>query len=292
MAFELVPIQPEINIQGFHSIYYFELDKHFSHLPEKHNFWELVYVDYGSVNAIVDGAGCALTKGQVIFHQPMELHSHIANQQNASNVVVISFSCDSPAMSFFNRKIFSLGKSGQKILSLFLAEATNALGQLCGDYNNKSPLDFSKAKPGAVQLMQCYLVELLFSLIRSEEGSVEAVKTTQESRRLAESSLVDSVQQYIQAQLRLTPSLPLLCREFSVSRTYLCGIFRECTNTSPVDYWISLKIRKAKLLIREENWNITQIAEYLGYSSIHHFSRMFKKVAGMSPSDYRKSVNE
>lgn len=73
MAFELAPIQPEIEVTGFHSIYYFEFGKDFYHLPEKHDFWELVYVDYGSIHAIVDGAGCELNKGQVIFHQPPSL---------------------------------------------------------------------------------------------------------------------------------------------------------------------------------------------------------------------------
>ena len=195
-------------------------------------------------------------------------------------------------MVFFNKKIFSLGKAGQKILSLFLAEANIALGKLPSNYENKSPLDFSRAKPGAVQLMQCYLVELLFSLIRSEEGSVSAVESNHETRRMAESSLVNSVQQYIQANVHQPPSLTMLCQRFSVSRTHLCSIFRESTGTSPVDYWINLKIKEAKLLIREGDKNITQIAEYLGYTSIHHFSRMFKLVTGISPTDYRHSVND
>ena len=47
--FELQPIKYEINIKGFNSIYYFEFGKNFSHTPERHNFWEMVYVDKGSM---------------------------------------------------------------------------------------------------------------------------------------------------------------------------------------------------------------------------------------------------
>lgn len=65
---------------------------------------------------------------------------------------------------------------------------------------------------------------------------------------------------------------------------------RQRTGTSPVDYWISLKIRQAKRLLREDRWNVTQIAGILGYSSIHHFTRMFKRSTGMSPSAYKSSV--
>lgn len=292
MSFELVPVTPEIEIKGFHSVYYFELDKFFYHIPERHDFWELVYVDYGCINAIVDGIGCSLNKGQVIFHQPMEAHSHIANRRDASNLVVISFACSSPIMSFFNKKVFTLEKSSQKILSLFLAEATNALGQLCGDYHNKSPLDFSNAKVGAIQMMQCYLIELLFSLIRSAEGSVTALTPTLDSRHFAESSLIDSILQFIQSQIDQPPSLALICDRFSVSRTYLHRVFKEATGTSPVDYWILLKMKEAKKQIREGGRNITQIAESLGFSSIHHFTRMFKRVTGLCPTAYKSMIGK
>lgn len=290
MAFELVPVQPEIEITGFHSIYYFEFDRNFYHPPERHDFWEMVYVDDGCINAIVDGIGCSLSKGQLIFHQPMEMHSHIANQKDASNVVVVSFACRSPLMSYFNKKIFSLEKPSQKVLALFLAEAKNAMGSLPGDFNNKSPLNFSHALQGSVQLMQCYLVEFLFTLIRSSEASVLAMRPTLDARRMAESSLADSIESFIESRLHEPPSLPLICSHFSISRTYLCRIFKEATGTSPVDYWIGLKMKEAKKLIREGNQNMTQISELLGYSSIHHFTRMFKRFTGLAPTAYKNSV--
>lgn len=290
MDFQLMPIKPEIEINGFHSIYYFEFDKTFYHPSEKHDFWEMVYVDDGCINAIVDGVGCELSKGQAIFHTPSEPHSHIANHRDSSNLVVICFACQSPMMAYFTRKIFYLDKDSQKILSLFLKEAKNAMGQLPGDYYNKSPLDFSHAIPGSVQLMQCYLVEFLFSLIRSDEASVQAMLHTSDSRRIAESSLVNSIESFIKENLSEPPSLPLLCEHFSLSRTYLCRIFKEGTGTSPVDYWIDLKMKEAKKLIREGNHNITQISELLGYTSIHHFTRMFKRATGLSPTAYKTSV--
>ncbi len=292
MDFQFVPVRQDIEITGFHSIYYFEFDKTFYHPSEKHDFWEMVYVDDGRINAIVDGVGMELSKGQVIFHTPLEPHSHIANHRDSSNLVVISFSCDSSLMSFFTGKIFSLEKSSQKILSLFLKESQNAMGSISGDFYNKSPLDFTHAAPGSVQLMQCYLVEFLFSLIRSDNTSVRTMEHTKTSRHIAESSLVSSIERFIEENLAATPSLPLICEHFSLSRTYLCRIFKEGTGTSPIDYWIDLKMRQARKLIREDNYNITQISELLGYTSIHHFTRMFKRFTGLSPTAYRTSVRQ
>lgn len=291
MAFELVPVQTEIAIAGFHFIYSFERDIDFCHPPGAHNFWEMAYVNYGRINAIVDGVCYALSSGQVIFHQPMESHFYIGNRQNVGNVVVVGFTCNSPVMSFFNRKIFTLEKDSQKILSLFLSEATKALGSICGDYNDDSPLDFSNAPLGSAQLMQGYLAELLFYLIRSNNiASVTAIEATNDSRQAAKNALVNSVVCFMQDNLNQTPSLSALCKSFGAGRTYVCKIFREATGTSPVDYWISLKIREAKRLIREGNMNITQIAEALGYSSIHHFTRMFKRATGLSPTAYKRTI--
>ena len=291
MAFELVPVKTEIAIEGFHSIYYFEFDIDFYHSPETHDFWELVYVDYGNINAIVDGVGCALSSGQVIFHQPMESHCHIGNGKNPGNVVVISFSCHDPVMSFFNKKIFRLEKSAKKILSLFLEEAAKATGGICNDYNDTSALDFSGAPFGSPQLMQGYLTEFLLTLIRTDSAdAITSVESTRDTRQMADNALVDSIAYYMQDNLDQPPSLSALCRYFSVGRTHLCRIFREVTGSSPIDYWIGLKIREAKRLIREGKLNISQIAEALGYSGIHHFSRMFKRVAGLSPTAYKNTI--
>ena len=51
-----------------------------------------------------------------------------------------------------------------------------------------------------------------------------------------------------------------------------------------------MKVEAAKQMIRDEQMNFTQISESLGYSSIHYFSRQFKKMTGMTPSEYASSI--
>ena len=55
MEFITHPISRSLRIEGFNSIYYFEFGKDFSHPPEKHDFWELVYVDSGEIIAVTNG---------------------------------------------------------------------------------------------------------------------------------------------------------------------------------------------------------------------------------------------
>lgn len=67
-------------------------------------------------------------------------------------------------------------------------------------------------------------------------------------------------------------------------------IFRSQCGCGIIEYFSQLKIQRAKELIRENTLNFTQIADYLGYTSIHYFSRQFKKITGMTPSDYALSI--
>ena len=75
----------------------------------------------------------------------------------------------------------------------------------------------------------------------------------------------------------------------SVSKLKL--LFREKYGGGPINYFIELKIEKAKQLIDEGNLNLTEIAESLGFNSLHYFSRLFKKMTGISPSKYSQTTS-
>jgi YesN/AraC family two-component response regulator len=51
-----------------------------------------------------------------------------------------------------------------------------------------------------------------------------------------------------------------------------------------------MKIDRAKEMIREKKYNFSEISERLSFSSIHYFSRRFKLITGMTPSEYAASV--
>ena len=185
MEFEIRPINREITIDGFNSIYYFEFGKDFSHPPEMHDFWEMVYVDGGEIISVTDGLGRTLSQGQVIFHRPMEIHAHVSNKVVPNNMLVVSFTSKSPAMEFFDKKIFSLDKTGKTLLTLFINEAKNALGEISGEYDNKNPLDFSSAPFGSLQLLECYLTEFLLILSRRNDDTGTKVIRSNDAKELA-----------------------------------------------------------------------------------------------------------
>jgi len=69
-------------------------------------------------------------------------------------------------------------------------------------------------------------------------------------------------------------------------------LIREQKGCGVIELFCRMKTDQAKLLIRENSLNFTEIANTLGYSSIHYFSRQFKKITGMTPSEYSGSIKK
>lgn len=66
--------------------------------------------------------------------------------------------------------------------------------------------------------------------------------------------------------------------------------FKEYTNATPAQYILSLRISNAQTLLETTNYNVTEIAEIVGYDNPLYFSRIFRKQSGMSPSEFRKQL--
>ena len=290
MEFQIQPVKRDIVVDGFNSIYYFEFGKNFTHTPEKHDFWERVYVDSGEIIAVTDGLGKNLSQGQVIFHKPGEVHAHVSDKKVSNSMLVVSFTTKSKLMENFNKKIFTLDKTGKMLLTLFIKEAQTALGKIPGEYDNKNALDFSHSPICSSQLLECYLTEFLLILLRYGNSN-NSPHITINSRELAQSSTIELITDYMKNNIYSNLSLNDFCTKFYIGKSNLCKLFNEHVGKGPIEYYSSLKINEAKKLLSDENITVSKISDMLGYSSIHNFSRAFKKAVGCSPVEYSHKIN-
>jgi AraC-like DNA-binding protein len=74
------------------------------------------------------------------------------------------------------------------------------------------------------------------------------------------------------------------------SAVHLCRRFKTETGFSPKQYILHMKNRKAKELLLESDWNVSQIADQCGYADVFDFCRRFKKEMGQSPGEFRKAL--
>ena len=118
MTYVKTTLQHSIDIDAIITLHYFEYMKNFEFKGESHNFWEFLYVDKGTVAVRADDTWTTLYTGDIIFHQPNEFHAIKSIGKDSPNLVVMSFTSSSQAMSFFVNKSFTLSMEERAMISL------------------------------------------------------------------------------------------------------------------------------------------------------------------------------
>ncbi|WP_303691360.1 AraC family transcriptional regulator [Megamonas hypermegale] len=103
----------------------------------------------------------------------------------------------------------------------------------------------------------------------------------------SENRQVTYIVRFMYKNLDKNLTLKQILDEFKCSKSHLNDIFQKATQHSPMDFYINLKVQEACKLLRSTDLLIYEVAERLGYKDQYYFSRTFKKITGMSPSDYR-----
>ena len=73
---------------------------------------------------------------------------------------------------------------------------------------------------------------------------------------------------------------------------YFSSLFKNETGTTVRDYILNIRIKKAKELMKDNNYKIIDIAIAVGYQDASHFNRAFKNITGMSPNRYRQLLED
>ena len=82
-------------------------------------------------------------------------------------------------------------------------------------------------------------------------------------------------------------SLGQVAKAVNTSTFYFCKLFKKVTGINFTDYLSRVRIEKAKNLLLNPNLRISEIAYEVGFQSLTHFNRVFKKIIGQSPTRYR-----
>lgn len=127
-----------------------------------------------------------------------------------------------------------------------------------------------------------YLRQLLIGLSQNNKN---------QNKSYAISLKVDQLIDYMRRNINRTITLDQLSGISGLSRFYLSKAFKEITGYPVIAYFNKMKIDKAKELIVEGNKKVKEVAYELGYANEFYFSRTFKRIEGISPSEfYTKNV--
>lgn len=288
MSYSEITLENILHIDALFTIHYFEYTSNFLFEGESHDFWEFICVDKGSVEISMDQEKHTLHKNEIAFHKPGEFHKVSTKGQVAPNLVVVSFRTHSTFMNFFKNRILKVDEKERAMLADIIREAKNTFASPLNDpYLSK--LQKNETIPlGSEQIIK---MQLEYFLIHLARRFMQAETKTFDCPVLKNNSdLFKRIVTYMENHLGSNLSIAQICKDNAIGHTHLQNIFSMEAHAGVMEYFINMKIDAAKHMIRQGNMNFTEIADTLGYSSIYYFSRQFKKVSGLTPSEYASSI--
>jgi AraC-like DNA-binding protein/ligand-binding sensor protein len=106
----------------------------------------------------------------------------------------------------------------------------------------------------------------------------------------AEPPVISRAKEYIQEHQSENLRLGNVAKAVNTSTFYFCKMFKKATGINFTDYLSRVRIEKSKNLLLNPNLRVSEIAYEVGFQSLTHFNRVFKKILGQSPTEYRAQL--
>lgn len=254
----------------------------------------------GRANFILDGRSYDVVEGDVIIMKPGLVHIIRSDEKQPFMEYIFHFdlhaqnSIDFPRHEIINRQRDGFG-SGHAANEEEMA--LSALPMVIRPDNSTKILmktifinlhkEFIEKKPGFDIMLRCHAMELLVHTFRASSKEIAATKDGNIKSWGNLRMIVEIIQvQYQRPEL----SVKTVADIVGLTPNYISTLFKTNLGITIYEYLTFVRIEAAKNMLFEGSLNITQIAETCGFSSIYSFSRAFRRVTGLGPSQFSKNT--
>lgn len=238
------------------------------------------FITYYSLHFVLKGEGefsqghfkKTLKAGDLFCLYPKQTHQYRTNPNNRLHMFWLAFD----------------GRQAQTLLHrIGISEQSPYVSDLISE-DVKSTIDNLSSKFSRVrsseELERISLIYQLFHylFIRANERSLV--------KKVTESNWVQKSKEYMDMHYAEGISVADVAKFVNLHRSYFTNSFAEKTGSGPLQYLLSLKMKRATEMLKSTDFTVTEIALSVGYSDLYSFSRAFKSYFGMSPKQYRESI--
>ena len=278
MMYKMISLPDRMRIDGICTVLVADYMKN-GGIGEAHDFPELIYIAKGETVGILDGDEIKKHEGQLMLIAPGSFHKK--KKPSESEGWIISFASESPLLKDLYNRLIDLDEAEKEaIASLFMLgkrcftkrpAGTHVHGMILSEEADACLLEEFKKR------LELFLLDL--------HRHYGAVGTDALVHKVAERERVFRLlREHVCENLTVEEIAALA--GISVSKLKL--LFRE--KGGVVHCFIRLKIEHAKQMIQEGEMIFSEIADALGFASLHYFSRTFKTVTGVSPSQFKQII--
>lgn len=277
-----------VYVTGLVAIHYYEFGKAFSFPEEHHDCWEMGYVDRGSMDVVCNGVSYTMRTGQMLLYPPMAPHA-IIRTSGAVNSCGMAFTGQGEFLHRLAGRLINLPETLQKTIGQVIAAAYRLHPDGITMNNTDDILVCANPEIDTdIQLIFLYMEEFFLTLSRMENNRLAAPHKA--ATLNARYNLSDEVIRYVRENISRPITSSEVCSHFSIGQNALYRTIKATTGAGLMELILRERLDVAKVMIREEQYNFTEIAERLGFTNLHYFSAWFKKMAGSSPTEYASSV--
>ena len=289
-------------IEVYHSSKYFDKE-HFSIVKfeefaedeaiyHSHDFVEICYVYAGTGYHVVGGKKHKVAKGDLfIINYDM---THTFYRKNTDTLITYNLLF---TPSFLDEILIDLNDFNSLTMSyLFkdvwsgdsLREDLKLKDEDLIDFDlliNRMYREYTQKKQGYMNIIRAYMIELIIKILRYFNGMSEGDIVIEKKV-----SAIESIMDYLQINYSRGFNLNDLALKSFFSKNYLCKIFKETTGITITEYMQTLRVNEASKLLENSSKTIIEIALEVGFSDYKSFNRVFKRIKGMSASQYRSML--
>jgi len=250
-----------------------------------HSEVEFVFVEKGTAQFLVGGKEYVLTSGMGIFINTKVIHRFEASESVIiHNIVFLPDLLSSKESIIYRKYIFPILNSN--IDCLVLAPSVNWQNNIL----NLLLSVFSAQK--IKKSREIKTVELLLKLWTVLYENVEVTEDCSVSEISARTTAqLQIMMQYIHKNYVKHISLDDIAKTVSISKSSALNIFNKYLNTSPINYLVNYRLKRAAKLLTNTDNSICLIAQDTGFENVGYFCRKFKDLFQLTPSEYRKKGN-
>ncbi|WP_238917542.1 AraC family transcriptional regulator [Clostridium sp. YIM B02555] len=262
----------------------------YNNTPENsHSCFDVYYVYEGDCTIVFEGKAKALTEGNICITSPESMHNIIVNGD--SLVLSLSIRKSTFDKTFFN-VLSEFDIISAFVRSIFYKEHPTANYLIFTNNNDRTIKAIIKSLYTETNYVDEYsnstcihYINLLFITILRDFRFNDCFYKFHNSN----DHLLGLIIEYIQENYK-TINLKILAQKFNYNETYLSKLLKSRLNIGFVDLLTNCRLQHAKDLLLNTNMSIESIAYEIGYTSVDHFSRIFKKNMELSPNVYRKRI--
>lgn len=237
---------------------------------------ELIYICSGSGSFKIKGKRYTIKKGMLIYISPETPYTIELDRTVPVSFLTVHFSF---AQVVFNNGKWGINTQGQIFTRSHIFELGNTY--LIEKEFQKLVNCWYQKLPGYELISKTTLHQLLIII---------AQNLNKRYYNFSSSAKVEKIIQHMQSNINGKITLSGLSRIVQISPAYMSRIFKDITEYTIIEYFNKLKIDKSKELLIEGNKKVKEVSQELGFADEFYFSRMFKRMEGITPSQFYSRI--